>query len=246
MSLPLLSRARQYHSFASSIVLVTGLQRGSGSPPGIRQSGPRSVPSSAGQSELLYPPHGLLPPPVPPARLFARDHASDVKWHDSDKVSDCGPDYCDRVADPLGKPGGPILVCVPTPPKMDGVADTGTVGDVLAEMNDEVASLHKQPVLVAESTVPPGTAEKFNKKDKFGQRVALFESFGAVGASQRCKNTAERGHRARNPVFLPKRASHLPNRSPNGGAWWGIRQPAPVLPRGAGVPTRFTVTWALR
>jgi UDPglucose 6-dehydrogenase len=72
---------------------------------------------------------------------------------------------------------GPVLVCVPTPMKGDGLCDLSIVESVIAEANAAVLEyqewykkeLSEEPkfpprVLVIKSTVPPGTTERFNAK----------------------------------------------------------------------------------
>lgn len=55
---------------------------------------------------------------------------------------------------------GPIFLCLPTPMKKDGLADTSILEKVVKEINELCTS--ESRVLIIKSTIPPGTTESFN------------------------------------------------------------------------------------
>jgi UDPglucose 6-dehydrogenase len=59
-----------------------------------------------------------------------------------------------------------LFVCVPTPMFSSGKCDVSIVEDVLNKISSASAELDKNSIVILKSTVPPGTAEFFNKRYK--------------------------------------------------------------------------------
>jgi UDPglucose 6-dehydrogenase len=68
---------------------------------------------------------------------------------------------------------GIYFVCVPTPMRKDGSADTSIVESVL----NELASSAKERIAVIKSTVPPGTTERLNRLYRSSLRVVFNPEF---------------------------------------------------------------------
>ena len=70
-------------------------------------------------------------------------------------------DYAERVGPKEGKKfSGVYFVCVPTPMYEDGSADLTVVESVL----EELATIPGERIAVVNSTVPPGSTDRWNKK----------------------------------------------------------------------------------
>jgi nucleotide sugar dehydrogenase len=79
----------------------------------------------------------------------------------TDKAMKCAPGAQYRSsAERLAQDADIIFVCVPTPMRADGAADTSIVEGVL----DELAAVPGERIAVVRSTVPPGSTEAWNKK----------------------------------------------------------------------------------
>jgi UDPglucose 6-dehydrogenase len=84
----------------------------------------------------------------------------------TDKQMKCAPGAQYRSsAERLAQDADILFVCVPTPMKADGAADTSIVESVL----DELAMVPGERVAVVRSTVPPGSTEAWNRK--YGDRL---------------------------------------------------------------------------
>lgn len=92
-------------------------------------------------------------------------HAFHVETYDKFKSEES---TCGSIAELFEKVDGPIFICVPTPMKRDGSADTSIVESVIAELNEAVDRIIGEPAehapIVIKSTIPPGTTERFNAK----------------------------------------------------------------------------------
>jgi UDPglucose 6-dehydrogenase len=88
----------------------------------------------------------------------------------------------------LGSPGDLVdtdfvFVCVPTPPRADGSADTACVEDVVSLANPRVA-------IVCESTVPVGTTQRLI--DATGKPLVFVPEYAGESATHPFRDTASR------------------------------------------------------
>jgi hypothetical protein len=98
-------------------------------------------------------------------------HAFDIlAWDKANGWEGDGRPYprCDPVDRPIlylvENTDGPIFVCVPTPMRPDGSADTSIVESVILEVDKASQELGQLRVAIIKSTVPPGTTSAINEK----------------------------------------------------------------------------------
>jgi len=61
---------------------------------------------------------------------------------------------------------GIIFQCLPTPMSSDGECDLSIVEESLKKINNLTSAIQDKPIVIIKSTVPPGTTEKLNKKNR--------------------------------------------------------------------------------
>ncbi len=61
---------------------------------------------------------------------------------------------------------GIIFQCLPTPMSSDGECDLSIVEESLKKINNLSSAIQDKPIVIIKSTVPPGTTEKLNKKNR--------------------------------------------------------------------------------